>query len=143
MADIHHDFYITAPGDAVFDAVGTPIGLDAWWTNRCSGTPDVGSVYELDFGPECRWSVVVIRCEPAREFEMEFTRADDDWLNSRVRFSLDDRGGRTHVRFSHTGWPEINDHFRTSSFCWAMYLRLLKRYVEFGEVVPYERRLEV
>jgi hypothetical protein len=24
-----------------------------------------------------------------------------------------------------------------------MYLRLLKRYVEFGEVVPYEDRLEV
>ena len=35
-----------------------------------------------------------------------------------------------------------NAHYRTSAFCWAMYLRLLKKYVETGEVVPYERRLE-
>jgi hypothetical protein len=37
----------------------------------------------------------------------------------------------------------VSAHYRTSSFCWAMYLRLLKRYVEHGEVVPYEKRLDV
>lgn len=47
------------------------------------------------------------------------------------------------MQFWHRGWLEANVHYRTSSFCWAMYLRLLKRWVEAGEVVPYERRLEV
>jgi Activator of Hsp90 ATPase homolog 1-like protein len=32
---------------------------------------------------------------------------------------------------------------KISSYCWAMYLRILKRYVEFGEEVPYEKRLQV
>ena len=32
---------------------------------------------------------------------------------------------------------------RTSCYCWVMYLRILKRYVEHGEMVPYERRLDV
>jgi hypothetical protein len=30
-----------------------------------------------------------------------------------------------------------------SSYCWAMYLRLLRRNVEAGEVVPYAQRLDV
>ncbi len=53
------------------------------------------------------------------------------------------RGEVTQVRFEHTGWPVANDHYRISNYCWAMYLRLLKRYVEAGEVVPYEKRLSV
>ncbi len=57
-------------------------------------------------------------------------------------FALAPMEGGTHVAFSHTGWPAANAHFRTSSFCWAMYLRLFKRYVEAGEVVPYARRLD-
>lgn len=47
------------------------------------------------------------------------------------------------VLFYHTGWKEANAHYRISAFCWAMYLRLLKRYVESGERVRYEERLDV
>ncbi|HMY76632.1 MAG TPA: SRPBCC domain-containing protein, partial [Blastocatellia bacterium] len=71
------------------------------------------------------------------------TVAMDDWMNARVGFRLEERDGATQVRFHHTGWPEASEHYRISSFCWAMYLRLLKRYVEFGEVVPYDQRLDV
>ena len=39
------------------------------------------------------------------------------------------------------GWLEANAHFRRSSYCWAMYLRLLQRYLEQGETVPYADRL--
>jgi hypothetical protein len=31
---------------------------------------------------------------------------------------------------------------RISCHCWALYLRLLRRHLEFGESVPYDRRLE-
>jgi hypothetical protein len=36
-----------------------------------------------------------------------------------------------------------NDHFRISCYCWPMYLRLLRRHIEHGEVVPYADRLDV
>lgn len=36
-----------------------------------------------------------------------------------------------------------NDHFRTSSCCWAQYLRILRRFLEHGERVPYAERLDV
>ena len=58
-------------------------------------------------------------------------------------FHLDNHDRMTLVSFHHLNWPEASDHYRTSCFCWAMYLRLLKRYVEVGEVVPYEQQLDV
>ncbi|MCC6908072.1 MAG: SRPBCC domain-containing protein [Phycisphaerales bacterium] len=141
-AAIHHDFPISAPAKDVFEAISTPGGLDAWWTRRCAGEVREGSEYVLDFGPGYVWRAIVSACEVGRMFELSMVHADDDWIGSRVCFELSPIEGGTQVRFSHTGWPELNDHFRTSSFCWAMYLRLMKRYVEQGEIVPYERRLD-
>lgn len=143
MADIRHDFPIAAPADRVFRAAATPEGLDAWWTLRSAGTPAVGAEYQLYFGPDYDWRAVVIRCEPRAAIEWRLTRAAPDWMDSRVGLELSESGGITQVRFHHTGWPEVSDHYRTSCFCWAMYLRILKRYVEHGETVPYERRLDV
>ena len=143
MADLFHHFPIKARAEEVFRAVSSPSGLDAWWTERSSGVAELGSEYELWFGPEHNWRASVSKCTPNTGFELELTRADGDWLGTRVGFELEERDGVTHMRFAHTGWSEANEHFRVSSFCWAMYLRLLKRFVERGEIVPYERRLEV
>jgi hypothetical protein len=76
------------------------------------------------------------------EFELELVEADDDWTGTRLGFTLEESGGVTQVRFHHMGWPESNEHYRVSCYCWAMYLRLLRRYVEQGEVVEYEVRLD-
>jgi uncharacterized protein YndB with AHSA1/START domain len=43
MADIVHDFPIRATPKRVFDAVSTPVGLDAWWTLRSTGEPSEGT----------------------------------------------------------------------------------------------------
>lgn len=80
-------------------------------------------------------------CDDGRAFELEMTGADDDWTGTRVGFLLEPEQGHTWVRFYHTGWREANRHYRRSSYCWAMYLRLLKRYLEHGETVAYEDRL--
>ena len=47
------------------------------------------------------------------------------------------------VRFSHSGWRSENEHYRLSSYCWAMYLRLMRRFAEAGEQVPYDHRMIV
>lgn len=142
MADILQDFPVNAPRHRVFQAVSTPAGLDAWWTERSSGEPRAGAPYELGFGPEYAWRAVVTRCEPDAEFEVEMVVADQDWSGTRVGFHLEDRGPSTWVRFRHTGWPAANEHYRVSCHCWAMYLRILRRHLEHGESVPYERRLD-
>jgi uncharacterized protein YndB with AHSA1/START domain len=143
MADILHDFPIRAARDRVFDAVSAPRGLDTWWTKRSAGSPKLGAEYELWFGPEYDWRAKVTRCEPGSEFELEIVRADPDWIGTRVGFRLEPRGDVTWLRFRHTDWPSAGEHYRVSSYCWAMYLRVLRRSLEHGESVPYESRLEV
>ena len=144
MSEILHDFPINASAARVFDAVSAPRGLDTWWTLRSEGEPVNGATYALDFGPDYQWTGRITACERARCFELELVDAMPDWVGTRVRFELtpltDDS---TQLRFSHSGWPEPTEHFRISSFCWAMYLRVMRRGLEYGEVVPYDRRLEV
>jgi uncharacterized protein YndB with AHSA1/START domain len=143
VPDIYQDFPIKAPLERVYDAVSTPPGLDAWWTKRSAGRPAEGSEYELGFGPAYEWRARVTRAVPPAEFELQLTKADPDWLGTRVGFHLSSASGMTQVRFYHTGWPAPNEHWRVSCYCWAMYLRVLRRHLEHGESVPYEQRLDV
>jgi uncharacterized protein YndB with AHSA1/START domain len=143
MSDILHEFPVRASPDQVFRAVATPAGLDEWWTLWSSGEPVVGAEYEFGFGPDFNWRAVVTASEPGARFELELTEADEEWVGTRVGFDLQPVGGTVRVRFHHRGWPEAGDHYRTSSYCWAMYLRILRRYLEHGESVAYERRLDV
>ena len=138
MPDILQDLPIEAPIDRVFEAVSTPAGLDAWWTHRSSGRPQVGEEYELEFGAEYDWRAKVTRSSAPSEFELELTRADADWIGTRVTFRLRARGDGTWLEFAHAGWKTANDHYRISCHCWAMYLRVLRRFLEHGETVAYE-----
>jgi uncharacterized protein YndB with AHSA1/START domain len=144
MADIVHEFTINAPRKKVFEMVSTPKGLDLWWTKSSSGEAKKGAEFELNFGPGYIWRAKVTRCDPNSSFEIQMTEAQEDWLGTRVGFVLEaEKKGGTSVRFHHTGWPVANKHWRVSCFCWAMYLRIVRRYLEFGEEVAYEKRLEV
>jgi len=143
MADIYHDLPIKAPPHRVFEAVSTARGLDSWWTKRSAGQPREGAEFELWFGPRYDWRARVTRLVSPTDIEWQMTQADPDWLGTRVGFHLAGRADATQVRFYHTGWPTPNEHWRISCYCWAMYLRILRRHLEHGEAVPYEKRLDV
>lgn len=143
MPDIYSDFPVKVPAADVFRVVSTPAGLDQWWTKRSTGTPTLGAEYELWFGPDYDWRARVTACVVPRQFEIEITHAAEDWLGTRVGFEISGQGTTSQVRFAHTGWPQSNEHYRVSCYCWPMYLRILRRYLEHGETVPYEQRLDV
>lgn len=143
MADICHDFPIKGSAAQVFSAISTPEGLNSWWSKTCEGTPREGAEYDFGFGPGYDWRAVVMECIPNSVFELKMTEADDDWRGSRLSFKLAEDDGNTQVVFRHSDWPEENEHYRISCYCWAMYLRHLKRYVESGATVAYEDRLDV
>lgn len=142
MADIVHRFPIRASARRVFEAMTAPKELDAWWTARSAGKPEPGAAYELWFGPSYDWRARVTRCDPGHGFEWTITEAMDDWTGTRVGFELTENDGVTMVDFYHAGWREASEHYRTSNTCWAMYLRILRRHVEFAEIVAYDDRLK-
>jgi uncharacterized protein YndB with AHSA1/START domain len=143
MADILQEFTIKAPPELVFETVATPEGLSRWWTKSAAGEAKENAEFALFFGPGYDWRGKVTRYNPKSAFELLITQAHPDWMGTRVGFQLEPEGQAiTRVRFYHTGWPADNQHWRVSCYCWAMYLRLLRRYVEYGELVAYENRLE-
>ena len=143
MPDIYHHFWIKSSPHKVFENIVTSKGLDNWWTKTSEAKPQPGANYTLHFGPGYTWKAKVNTYQADQVFELEFTEADADWVGTKVGFKLSLKDGKTEVHFHHRGWPGENEHFKISSYCWAMYLRILKRYTEFGEQVPYEKRLDV
>jgi len=145
VADILMDLIVKAPAARVFDAFTTPAGLDSWWTkgSRLIGKGGKGCEVDLLFGPGYEWRARYARYEPGVAVEMKITAADRDWVGTRVGARLNHKGGTTTVRFYHKGWPANNEHWRISCYCWAAYLRIMRRTIEHGETVPYERRLDV
>jgi uncharacterized protein YndB with AHSA1/START domain len=143
MADIYHQFIIRSRPEKVFEAISRSKGLDSWWTKTSSENPEADGIYTLYFSPGYQWKARVSKFKPDSLFELQLTEADEDWTGTRVGFLLSKKNDSTAVDFYHTDWPTLNDHYKISSYCWAMYLRLLKRYIENGEQVEYERRLEV
>ena len=144
MADIIQEFTVRTGPPRVFHAMATPQGLTHWWTQSSTGKTQEGAEYQLHFGPDYAWRGLVTRYVPDAAFELEITEAHPDWMNTRVGCELKPEGREsTRVIFYHTGWPEPNQHWRMSCYCWAMYLRVMRRYLERGESVPYEQRLEV
>lgn len=140
MPQVLHDFFIRSTPDKVFHAISTPAEVEKWWSLECSGSPVMGGEYRLFFGEPWDWRAKVSRFEPGRAFEWEMTVAMDDWTGTRVGFELEPAEEGTKVRFHHLGWAEESEHFRISSYCWAMLLRLLKVYVETGAVMPHAER---
>ncbi|QQS40328.1 MAG: SRPBCC domain-containing protein [Acidobacteriota bacterium] len=111
-------------------------------------------LFELEiYGSMPDWENTRVRFElaeegtsPVKSVENSEGEVSEDGSGSSDEASLSassaQSAAETIVRFSHTGWPNDNDHYRISSFCWAMYLRLMKKYVEDGTVVEYSKRLD-
>lgn len=140
MAKILHALWINAPIEKVFEAVSSPHGLNQWWTLDCIGIPALGERYTFIFSPDCIWKGEVVSIQSPAEICWKMFDTQEDWENTEVGFRLMNHARGTDVEFYHTGWHESNKHFRVSSYCWAVYLRVMKAYLEKGHITPYAER---
>jgi len=141
--NIVHLLQINSSIESVFEIISTPRGMSKWWTSNATGHSELGALLELEFTDDIRWQAQVTQMVAPHEFEITLTRCDPDWTDSIVGFLLSKTTTGVSLRFYHKGWKEASDHYYTSCYCWAMYLRLMKRYLEYGEFVPYNQRLSV
>ena len=137
---IYHDVAIDASSTEVFACISQPEKLMDWWPLRCSGSPEVGTLYNYYFDDEYDWYGIVTHMEPDSSLHIKMTKSDEDWGPTSFGFNIvnEDRG--VTLQFFHEGWVNQNHHYRRTSFCWAMLLNGLKDYVENGIIVPFEKR---
>ncbi len=138
--NIYHNLFIKASQEAVFNAVSIPKHLDNWWSLKSSGTSELGAEYNLNFTDEYHWFCKVSKLELNKLIAFKMTVSDKDWDSTTFQFELEPHNEGTMLKFSHVNWPEANDHFKYSSFCWAMLLNGLKNYLEKGLIIPFEAR---
>ncbi|KJD33570.1 hypothetical protein PK35_06930 [Tamlana nanhaiensis] len=138
--NIYHNFQINASMQAVFNAVTQPEHLNNWWSLTSSGTPALNQIYNLNFTNSYNWFGKVCKVETNKSFYLKMTESDADWNPTTFGFDLFSTKLGTEVHFSHVNWPEENNHFKHSSFCWALLLNGLKNYLEKGIIIPFEER---
>lgn len=137
---IYHNFWIEADAQKVYESITEPEHLVNWWPQKCTGKPELGSEYNFYFTDEYDWYGEVTMSKPGEAFHIKMTKSDKDWDPTSFGFDLKENAGKTTVSFWHMGWPECNDHFKISSYCWAILLQGLKNYIEKGIIVPFEER---
>lgn len=93
-------------------------------TKTSDGNAEIGATFPLYLG-QVLFESSGNEMHPYKKFEWQMTDADGDWINSKIGFSLISKDKYTEVNFYHTGWQDNNAHYKISSFCWAMYLRIL------------------
>ena len=161
MTEIHLESWVGAERDAVFQAITTRDGLDAWWGRALDAEALVGAVVVFDhgLGDLLRMEVVDLarpnrvawRClsdfsepsNPASEWlgttiSFELRAGQDDpaaeWLGSKI--GIDASAGEfTIIDFRHSGWPSQS---RWRPFCdwsWGQVLTDLGRHCDAGQAV--------
>jgi len=139
--NIYHDLLINISAEKLFNAVSKPAELVNWWPLKCSGEEKLKSEYNFNFTDTYNWFGNVITYKPNTSFHIKMTKADKNWNLTSFGFDIEEiSSNKVQLHFWHKNWQNCNAEFKQSSFCWAMLLNGLKKYVEKGIVIPYEER---
>ncbi len=137
---IHHNFLILKDIESLYNAISQPEHLVNWWPLKCSGIPEPGELYNYNFTDKYNWYAEVSSCKKNNHIHFKMTESDEDWNPTTFGYNLEEKENGTYTRFFHKDWSECNDHFKHSSFCWALLLKGLKDYLEKGIVIAFENR---
>ena len=137
MAEIRHYLLIRARPGVVYRALTEQSGLAAWWTRETVAEPRVGSIAEFKFGDRYHNKMTLTALEPDRRVEWECFEGDKEWVGTRFVFELEEKEGRTILRFGQLDWRQETDFFALCNTTWAHYMQSLKQYCETGEGTPF------
>ena len=131
MYDILHDIDIAATPTDIFQMITHPQNLNQWWTVKSTGEPSLNETYNFYFSDDYNWFAKVIHIEENRSVIFEMTQADSDWAETVLSFDIIRKSETLQtLRFEHKNWQTANNHFRRTSFCWALYFDKMKRLLE-------------
>jgi uncharacterized protein YndB with AHSA1/START domain len=135
MEAIRHKLVIKETPAKVFDAITTEEGIKGWWAKQTVAKPQVGFVNVFTFEND-RNEFRVTELVPNRKVEWLGVQAFEEWIDTTISFNLEEKDGKTILRFAHSGWKEATDTFAVCSYDWAQFLRSLKSLCETGTGSP-------
>ena len=135
MAEIRHNVVIKATPENIYQAITTQEGLANWWAKQTTAKPDVGFVNIFTFGI-FRNEMQVILLNPNKKVEWKCINSIEEWMDTNISFDLEEKEGRTLLRFTHSGWRAVTDTFAGCTYDWGRFMTSLKSFCETGAGTP-------
>jgi uncharacterized protein YndB with AHSA1/START domain len=128
MAEILHRVSIAAAVNDVHDLIGTTEGIGRWWTGRpAAGSTAVGEQLSIHFSEGGRAAAVMeILADTPEQIVWRCVEGPEDWLETRITFSLKPAADGTTLLFEHAGWRQPNEFMGGCTTNWGAYLKSLK-----------------
>jgi uncharacterized protein YndB with AHSA1/START domain len=140
MFDILHRVGIKASPATVYQALATPAGVAGWWTTETTGDSQTGGMITLRFTDHGRelgvFEMKILELAPNRSVLWEVVTGPDEWVGTRIRFTLKQEDDFTIILFKHEGWKEPVEFMYHCSTKWATFLMSLKSFGETGKGQP-------
>jgi uncharacterized protein YndB with AHSA1/START domain len=137
MTDIAMQLAIEADAETVYAAIATAEGIRGWFTTTATAGEGVGALHELAFpGVPEPWRLRIIEAEQGKRLVL--AGENGPWTGTEQTYEILDRpeGGVT-LRFTHSGFPAVDDAYRDFTYGWATKFVQLKSFAETGEPVPF------
>jgi uncharacterized protein YndB with AHSA1/START domain len=110
MAEIKHQIPIKASPQKVYAALATQAGLGGWWTADTTAEEEVGG--KAEFGFDKRGLVFrmnIDKLEPSKRVVCSCHGDHPEWNGTVLTWELSPQNRGTVLRFTQSGWKEIND----------------------------------
>lgn len=135
MIDIRHNVVIKASPEKIYKAITTQDGLSSWWAKQSIAKAEIGFVNIFTFG-NFKNEMKVMDLVPNKKVTWQCIISIEEWIGTFISFELEERDGKTLLRFVHSGWPAISDMFATCNYDWGRFMTSLKLYCETGTGTP-------
>ena len=135
MPEIKHNVIIKAIPEKVYEAITTQEGLANWWAKQTIAKPEVGFVNIFTFGT-FRNEMKVTILNPNEKVEWKCINSIEEWIDTNILFDLEEKEGRTLLRFTHSGWRAVTDTFAGCNYDWGRFMTSLKLFCETGTGTP-------
>jgi uncharacterized protein YndB with AHSA1/START domain len=137
MPDIAMQLFIDADADTVYQGISTTEGIRSWFTTTATADEGVGGRHELSFpGVPEPWRLAVTEAEPGKRLVL--AGENGPWHGTVQTYELLPRPeGGIELRFTHSGFPAVDDAYRNFTYGWATKFVQLKQYAETGAPAPF------
>lgn len=124
--DIRHALDSTATSERIFTVLTQPKWMERWIASDARVELKRGGNYDLGWGID-GINVVDFECDK----RLSISWQEHDEAPTRATWRLEDAGGKTHIRFEHTGFNEAHPNHGIWAG-WLNYLNWIRSVAEYG-----------
>jgi len=131
MEKIRINVTVKASSENVYDALTTQEGLAGWWSKQTTAKPEIGYLNTFTFGNLVN-KMTVVELTSNERVVWRCAESIEEWIGTFISFELDDKDGKTLIRFTHGRWKQITDRVAGYTYDWARFMASLKSFCETG-----------